>query len=238
MVFFVVGDIVELANGRGLYNSAPHPVALPRPQGLFTRYVVTAVGKGADDFYNHNGERKPYVYVRIEGDETRQEYGGFYQERFVRVPLAVSAAKEVPALSTTAMSLEQARAARQQLIDAGLAPTNLRVRSRSWDNDAKFFAVDVTEANGTRTSLYSEARVAEYLATLTPEDLTPYMTTRRLGNKVAVYQFKVGTLNASFLPAPDGSSWWTEADIRKVGGLVTYAGKRYRLGQNKFVPFV
>ncbi len=237
MVFFV-GDIVELAHGNSTDNSAPPIAALPRPQGFFTRYVVTAVGKGAGDHYSRHGERKPYIYVRVEGDETRQEYGGFYQERFLHVLPAISAAKEVPALSTTAMSLEQARAARQQLVDAGLAPTNLRVRSRSWDNDAKFFAVDVTEANGTRTSLYSAARVAEYLATLTPEDLTPYMTTKRLGNKVAVYQFKVGTLNGSFLPAPDGSYWWTEADIRKVGGIVTYAGKRYRLGQNKFVPFV
>lgn len=237
MVFFV-GDIVELAHGNGVYNSPPTSAALPRPQGFFTRYVVTAVGKGAGDFYNHNGERKPYLYVRVEGDETKQEYGGFYQERFLHVLPAISAAKEVPALSTTAMSLEQARAARQLLFAAGLAPTNLRVRSRSWDNDAKYFAVDVTEANGQRTSLYSTARVAEYLATLTPEDLTPYMTTKRLGNKVTVYQFKVGTLNADFLPAPDGSYWWTEADIRKVGGLVTHEGKRYRLGQQKFVPFV
>lgn len=236
MVFYV-GDIVELANGNGVYNSAPDSMALPRPQGFFTRYVMTAVGKGAGDYYSHNGERKPYVYVRVEGDETRQEYGGFYQERFVRV-LAAGATKEQPALSTTAMSLEQARAARQLLFAAGVAPTNLRVRSRSWDNDAKYFAVDVTEANGQRTSLYSTARVNEYLATLTPEDLTPYITTKRLGNKVTVYQFRVGTLNASFLPAPDGSYWWTEADIHKVGGLVTHEGKRYRLGQNKFVPFV
>lgn len=144
----------------------------------------------------------------------------------------------------TAMNREEAVKQRDRLVWAGVPKEALRIRNRSWDTEGVYFAVDVkalTNPPIIERKLYKPADVDAYLNSYTlavkPVDVEPYMTSKRAGT-VAVYQFRVGGTYGDYLVAPDGSFWWTEADMRKVGGIATRDGKRYRMGRSQFVPFV
>ena len=168
------------------------------------------------------------VKVRREALPYGQTYGGYYDSRFERVPAAD------PNMDRNAIfSLTAAKDARRRVMEAlHLTDKQVRVRSRSWDNEGLYFAVDVATAGGNR-KLYRPEDVASFLAEQQPTDLEPLNEGTVAG--VPKFRFRAA---AAYIPAPDGSHWWTEGDIRTKGGVVTHLGKRYRLGRKQFVPFV
>lgn len=229
---FQVGDKVQLVHG--LVGEAQNaPSSLPQPDGPNTVYVVTRKATFGDNIFV-----RPADNPRYKDDN----YGDYYQKRFKAAEIvapALGTAKENKVLSKNAFSLIGARQAREQLVQAGVARGSIRIRTRSWDTDGTYFAVDVTDGKVT-DKLYHEQAVADFIAAIKPIDVVPYMTSTRLNGTVTVYQFaSQAAIGArGFIPAPDGSYWWTEADIRKARGIVSYAGKRYRLGRHVFQPFV
>jgi hypothetical protein len=140
-----------------------------------------------------------------------------------------------------AMNYAQAREAFVRLKNAGFLGT---IRQRSWDTEGLYFAVELT----TGEKLYREADVDAFLAARAPVDTEPYdSTTLRPFGKASAkpgednrfFRFRASDTYRPFLPAPDGSPYWSMADIRRAGGVAISAnGRRHRLGERKFVPFV
>lgn len=210
---FKVGDRVVLNQE---YNGGVVPYGLPN-EDHNSVFVVHRVEPAAIS----------PVHVVKEGT-TEPVYGGYFHERFKEAPVADENMNR-----NVIFGITSARAARQQLIDAEVGATNVRIRSRSWDNEGRYFAIEVKTHNGVR-KLYKPADVTAYLAEINPIDLEPYLESRRLGT-IPVYQFQVG---GRYIPAPDGSYWWTVTDMKQTKGLADFAGKRYRLGRKVFTPFV
>lgn len=220
-------------NLSGQFHEVPYQ--LPQPQGRDTVYTVSGYDQGMG-----------YLKVRVEsyGPESR-EYGGFYPQRFKAASTVASVTNAAlapqtydPSRTATAMNAAQARTARDMLVDGGVPREAMRIRSRSWDKDALYFALDVTEG-GSTTKVYTLAKAKEFLDARVPTDVEPYLSSMRAGS-VPVYQFRVHTANGNytFLKSPDGSHWFSPGDIERCKGIVTHEGKRYRLGRKEFVPFV
>lgn len=139
-----------------------------------------------------------------------------------------------------AMTYEVATAQLRKLLDAGFTVRDVSIRPRTWDTEGRYAAVEVATgvgANRVTTPLYNPTRVDEFIAASRPVDTVPAQESTRYG--VPVFQFRTGTGYGSLIiTAPDGSVWWTQQDIAAVGGIVTFANKRYRLGRQVFTPFV
>lgn len=206
---FKVGDRVRFRAGQ-------EPLGIQADRAV---YVVTSI----------NPRDIGPVKVRKESAPFGTIYGGYYDSRFERVEPAADPSMDRNAIFT----LAAAKDARRRIIEAtGLGEKVVRVRSRSWDNEGQYFAVDVATAGGNR-KLYRPEDVEKFLAEQKPEDLTPFNAGTVAG--VPKFQFRA---QARYIPAPDGSYWWTMGDITTKGGVVEFNGKRYRLGETKFVPFV
>lgn len=225
---FRVGDLVTL-DLDGPFKIIPPKDRLATPFGGETIYRVTR----ADGKYN-GGSQFLWVTPIAQGDK---EYGEFNGGRFKQY---VGKREEETVDTMRAMTLEVARSQRQRLIESGVDKAAIRIRSRSWDADGSFFAIDVQVPNPTggtnkKQSLYLPKNVDEFLALQKPEDITPYNTHTQPVVGTKLYQFKVDGI---FARAKDGSYWFSLSDLRRTGGIVTINGRRYRVGERKFVPLV
>lgn len=150
--------------------------------------------------------------------------------------------KTMATQTSNAMNYTQAREAFTRLKEAGFLGT---IRQRSWDTEGLYFAVEVQEG-GTLEKLYRTADVDDFLAKRAPLDTEPYSVTslRPFGKASALGStdtrfFRFRTPGGVFLMAPDGAVYWSTADIQRAGGVATDSnGRRYRLGERRFVPFV
>lgn len=221
---FTLGNYVVL-DLNGTYREAPYAGRLALPYGPETIFKVTEVRNTPN-----LGQR-----IRVSPISSPQDtYGEFSADRFKLAgngpnkPVSGMSLGVAPK-AARAMSVEMAREQKARLVAAGVPEGKLRIRSRSWDNDGKYFAV---EANG--KPLYLPGDVDAFIANIAPIDLPAAETGKRLGT-IAVYKFKVGL---SYVPNPyDGSYWWSGSDIVRSKGRVTFQGKTYRLGETRFVPF-
>ena len=222
---FNIGDEIKLKKG-GIYGTL-ETAHTAKPFGEETIYRVMDITSG--EFARE--QRIKVAPIASPGNV----YGDFSSERFTAI---ARVGKETKVENMKAMSLAVAREQAARIVAAGVAKENVRIRTRSWDNDGSFFAVDVQVPNPTggtnqKQSMYLPANVDAFLATIKPIELTPYQESKRLG--VRVFQFRAG---GDFLRAPDGSYWFSEADIKKLGGKCVFRGKHYVLGEQKFVAFV
>lgn len=159
----------------------------------------------------------------------------FYQTRFKLAP------QKDTSQDTTVFGIEGARAGRQRLVNAAIPADRIRIRTRGFDTAGSYFGIDVldrpaTDANAKPVAkLYHQQAVTKYIESQVPEDVAVFMESTRGVTKV--YQFRAKDQTTLVSPF-DGSYWFSQSDFARLpGGIVTYLGKRYRLGQNKFVPF-
>lgn len=118
---------------------------------------------------------------------------------------------------THVMTMQQARDQRARIIqETPFHGNKVIVRTRSWSYDGTFAAIEV---NG--VSLYSAAQVDAFINEHLP-DYALILGKRYMGG----WQFK---LDNEFVKAPDNANYWSEAEIHRVGGLVTVGNSYYRL---------
>lgn len=223
MAKFNVGEFVKLTEEVFI---APSKQILPQPYGLDTLYQIES--------YVDESRVRVRIYAT---DELVKDI--FSERRFK----STGAKKEeaVSAIQTPepkAMTLDMARAEVLKLVASGIDKGAIRIRTRSWDTDGSFFGIDVSVANPTggtnaKKSLYLPKNVEEFINEQKPTEITPYQESTRLG--VPVYQFK---LAGTFARSADGSYWFSMADLKRTGGIITINGKRYRAGKQQFVAFV
>lgn len=153
--------------------------------------------------------------------------------------------EEKPVNKSGAMGREEALRQRQRLSESGLHKAgDIRLVNRSWDNEARYFAVDVYGTDSGMPNakpikhFQTVKQTDEYLASLEPIDVAPSDESKLMSYPHRkVYTFTIpGTRR--YLRAPDDNIWFTEEEIRHCGGIVTQDGKRYRLGRTVFHPFV
>lgn len=134
---------------------------------------------------------------------------------------------------TATLGVDGARAAIKRLTEAGVPAKSITMRSRSWDEQGLYFALEV---KGHPTALYHQQAVTEYIAKLTPIDVAFHLESQRAG--APVYQFRIPGTTYTLQSPYDGSYWFSQSDITRCKGIVEYGGKRYRLGKQVFEAFI
>lgn len=134
---------------------------------------------------------------------------------------------------TATFGIDGARAAIKRLVDAGVPAKDITLRSRSWDEQGIYFALEI---KGRPTPLYHQQAVTNYIANLTPIDVAFHLESQRAG--APIYQFRVPGTTYTLQSPFDGSYWFSQSDITRCKGIVEYGGKKYRLGKQVFEPFV
>lgn len=140
--------------------------------------------------------------------------------------MAIGTISNTPTSNSTdrarAMTIEQARDERNKLIMAlDLNLTQVIVRTRSWSHDGVFAAVEIPHKGA---KLYTVPACAAYI-----EEQQPVIDA--FAEKRSVYGtgWAFTTERGVLVGCDDGTTWWEDADIRRVKGIATFEGKRYRL---------
>lgn len=131
--------------------------------------------------------------------------------------------------TTGAMGREQALTQAKRLAELGL---KTKLVTRSWDETARFFAVDTVETEPQH--FVNVRQVDDFIKNQQPIDVEPYY--------IAGEHFYFRTPQGDTIPtqARVGLSWWTEDMIRATGGVAVHNGRRYRFLRKvtRVEPFV
>jgi hypothetical protein len=142
----------------------------------------------------------------------------------------------------TPMTLEEARELRKRIIqETGTKAERVRLRNRSWDTQGIFFAIEVYQQDDRKDKprrLYFPHSVAAFLIENVIHDLPAASQAVATDDKKTYYYFRHPKSTYAFIPSSSYVTGWTEEDIKASGGIALVGGKRYRLGQMQFVPFV
>ncbi len=144
----------------------------------------------------------------------------------------------------TVMTFSEAGEVVKQLIAAGVPKNAITTRFRSWDEQARFVAVDIRERGFVLTAtVYSPQRVRIHgnaQRANVDMSLAEYLEERNIVNAVVTvdqtnrYRFHVTAPDGFHVPAPAPPyEFWDDAELRRVvgdqGNVYTANGKRYRL---------
>lgn len=166
----------------------------------------------------------PFREFRIKEDHVRYQFSAANFEVFVPEVAATA-----PNPSAQAMTFDTARGYVSQFKELGV---RTRVRQRSWDEEARYAALEELDPAGNVVRKLYRAidcheRLRELRDVAVPTDVVAIP-------KGTYFQFK--TPAGVVIDAPDKSSTWSLPEIKAARGIAWHGDKKYRLCVQRVVP--